>query len=124
MEFLSSEPQQQMDEELPLPSPDYYQTGYRLPGPASRGPPQPPPRPQGRPVGAPNLQFFGPKDFVPEVAHLVARDYNGLQMAGPSSQPRIDEEFAFESLAPAKSAEYLQLVPKPRLVVKILGKLN
>jgi len=124
MEFLTTGQQ----EDLPMPSQDYEPTGYRRPAPQTlRGVPSPPPASRGAPApyrpypaGAaqlgrePNLQFFGPKDFVPEVPHLVPRDFNGLQAVAPvRSESRIDEgELTGEPVR--ASNEYLQLVPKPR----------
>ena len=115
MEFLTTEQQQ---EDLPMPSQDYEPSGYRLPAQALRGPPPSAPLPyrhaaqQSGGLG-PNLQFFGPKDYVPEVPHLVARDFNGLELVAPRSEPRIDEEDS-EQVKPVRPSEYLQLVPKPR----------
>ena len=118
MEFLSTE-----QADIPLPGPDYEHPGYRSGGAASgfRAPP-PPPLPPQRPAnplsggGAPYLQFFGPKDYVPEVPHLVTRDFNGLEAVAPRSQPRIEEEFPDfgGDFKPAESSKFVQLVPKPR----------
>ncbi len=128
MEFLSTE-----QEDLPLPSQeDYEQAGFRVSAQTLRAS-APPSRPLAvaAPAGAagspPNLQYFGPKDFVPEVPHLVPRDFNGLEMRLEAHLPasriesRIDEDypaggaFCGDGQQPAvRPSEYLQLVPKPR----------
>jgi hypothetical protein len=122
MEFLTTEHQQQRqqlpeEEELPMPSQDDEPSGYRQRSPQ---PFRPPPPAAQHFNGAPNLQYFGPKDYVPEVPHLVPGDFNGLEMVAASSQPRgqprIDEDQVRggETPLPVRSSEYLQLVPKPR----------
>merc|ERR1711892_434780 len=78
----------------------------------------PPPRPQRPPVprpqvprpqkipgfntGPPKMEFFGPKDYVPELPHLI----QGVGMY-PQSQRRIETPYSDKS-------NYLILEPKPR----------
>merc|ERR1719228_570607 len=68
--------------------------------------PRPPvPRPQKIPgfnTGPPKMEFFGPKDYVPELPHLI----QGAQMY-PQAQRRIETPY------PEKNS-YLKLEPKPR----------
>ena len=69
--------------------------------------PRPPvPRPQkiaGFNTGPPKMEFFGPKDYVPEQPHLI----QGVQVY-PQSQRRIETPY------PENKSNYLILEPKPR----------
>ena len=63
------------------------------------------PRPQKIPgfnTGPPKMEFFGPKDYVPELPHLI----QGVGMY-PQSQRRIETPYSDKS-------NYLILEPKPR----------
>ena len=71
--------------------------------------PQTPPsqRIHGFNTGPPKMEFFGPKDYVPEYPHLI----QGLKMY-PQSQRRI------ENSQTDKESNFLILEPKPRSLVR------
>ena len=108
MKYLSTEQTQQVEELEQEQEESYDQYDqydryeptnvFHHPEPDSR-PPFPPA--QGRPA----MEFFGPKDYVPEVPHLVPKGSIYLPHGGDRRQNQPD-------LRPR--TEYLQLEPKPR----------
>jgi len=91
------------------PPQDPYSNRKTIPRPKHPRPqvPRPPlPRSQKIPgfnTGPPKMEFFGPKDYVPELPHLI----QGVKMY-PQSQRRIETPY------PEKKSNYLILEPKPR----------